>query len=221
MTEPWPEPAACAAFDELSAELALGLLDAATTDELLAHVAGCDRCQAELDSMVSTADRITLLAPEAEPPPGFERRALAAMGGVGEQAGRSRRWLVIAAAAAIVIAVAGGVAIGRSTGGYKDRDASVATGVLTDGAGHSRGVVSVVRDDHPSLVMSLTGVDAGGTYHCAVRTADGHTTEVAAWTIPGSGGGTWKVPIPEKLAGATKAIVTEDDGTPVATATLS
>jgi hypothetical protein len=223
MAERWPEPAACAAFDEGSAELALGLLDAAVADELLAHAAGCDRCRVELDSLVSTADRITLLAPEAEPPAGFERRALEAMGAMGGRPTHSRRWLVaVAVAAAVVVAVGGGVALGRWTDAPTTQGTSrVASGVLTDSAGHSRGVVSVVRGEHPTLVMSLDGLDAGGTYHCAIRTGDGHTTEVAAWTIPDSGGGTWKVAIPHRLSGATEAIITENGGHRVATAALT
>jgi hypothetical protein len=225
MTEPWPEPAACAAFDEAAAELALGLLDATVADELLSHVAGCDRCRVELDSLISTADRLTLLAPEAEPPAGFERRALLAMGAMEPAPSHSRRWLVAVAVAAAVVLLASGVALGRWTGGSTDRDAGVASGVasgvLMTRSGQSRGVVSVVRGEHAELVMSLTGLDAGGTYHCSVRTADGHVTEVAAWTIPGSGGGAWKVAIPAHLSGATEAIVTEGHGQPVATATLN
>jgi hypothetical protein len=222
MTEPWPEQAACAAFDEASAELALGLLDVAEADELLAHAAGCDRCRVELDSLASTADRITLLAPEAEPPAGFERRALTAMGAMGSPPSHARRWVAVAVAAAIVVAVAGGVAIGRSTAPSSSPTASgVATGLLINRAGRSSGVVSVIRGEHPTLVMSLAGLDAGGTYHCAVRTADGHITEVAAWTISASGGGTWRVAIPRHLATANQAIITEGGGAPIATATLS
>jgi hypothetical protein len=221
MTEPWPEPSACAAFDEASAELALGLLDPDVADQLLAHAAGCDRCRVELDSLVSTADRITLLAPEAEPPAGFERKAVAAMGGAATSSSRSRRALVLVAAAVVLIAVAGGIAVGRLTDSTTTPPTRVATGVLTDRGGQARGVVTVVRGEHPTLVMSLADVDAGGTYHCSVRTADGHTTEVAAWTVPGSGGGTWKVAISQRLAGATHAVVTEDGGSVVATATLS
>ena len=221
MAERWPEPAACAAFDEGSAELALGLLDADVADQLLAHAAGCDRCRVELDSLVSTADRIILLAPEAEPPAGFERKAVAAMGGVGVSASRSRRALVLVAAAVVLIAMAGGIAVGRVTDTTSTPPARVASGVLTDRSGQARGVVTVVGGPHPTLVMSLAGLDAGGTYHCSVRTEDGHISEVAAWTIPGSGGGTWKVALSHHLASATRAIVTENGGSVVATATLS
>ncbi len=213
MAEPWPDPAACTAFDESAAELAFGLLDAADADALLAHAARCDRCRLELDSLAAAADRLTLLAPEAEPPAGFERRAVVAMG-VGRSPSRRRLAL---AAAAIVLGLAAGVLIGRWSSPSAPAP-TVASGVLLDSGGTSRGVVTVVRGDRPSLVMSLAGVDGGGTYRCSVRTPDGHVTEVADWEVPGTGG-TWQVMLPEHLGAATEAIVTED-GETVATATL-
>src|ERR1700759_2241474 len=152
MPEPWPEPDECIAFDGAAAELALGLLDADVADELLAHAAGCDRCRSELDSLSSTADRLTILAPEAEPPAGFERKALAAMGAP-PAVGPSKRTGPLVAAA-VLLAVAGGIVVGRWTGSSGTPN-SVASGVLTDGSGQSRGFVSIVRGDHPQLVMSL------------------------------------------------------------------
>ena len=71
------EPITCAAFDASAAELAFELVEPRLRDLLIAHAAGCDRCRRELESLSVTADMLVLLAPEGEPPIGFEQRALA------------------------------------------------------------------------------------------------------------------------------------------------
>ena len=75
------EPLTCAAFDDSVAELALELLEPIERDRLLQHAAGCDRCRRELASLSATADLMVLLAPDGEPPMGFEQRAVTAMSG--------------------------------------------------------------------------------------------------------------------------------------------
>jgi hypothetical protein len=193
----------CEQFDDRVAELALGLLEPTEADALVAHARGCARCQAELDGLADVADRLTLLAPEADPPPGFESRALAAMGAPPRRA-RPPHWLRTAVAAAAL------VALGLGAGLLAARDAPATRTV----------VVSAVLDPaRPALTMSLDGAEDGETYRCSLRTPDGATIEVAAWTVR-DGGGTWTVPLDARLASATEAIVTEGDGRTVATAPL-
>ena len=67
----------CAAARERAPELALGTLTGAERAEVLLHVNGCARCQASVDEFAEIADVLPHLAPEAEPPLGFERRVLA------------------------------------------------------------------------------------------------------------------------------------------------
>jgi predicted anti-sigma-YlaC factor YlaD len=193
----------CERFDEHAAELALRLLDPVQADALVAHARGCPRCRAQLDGLADVADRLTLLAPEADPPPGFESRALAAMGAETRHA-RPVRWLRTAVAAAAL------VALGLGAGLLAGHDAPATRTV----------VVSAVLDPaRPALTMSLDGADDGETYRCSLRTPDGTTIEVAAWTVR-DGGGTWTVPLDTRLASATAAIVTDGDGRTVATAPL-
>ena len=94
----------CAEVRELAAELALGILSGAERAEVLLHVNGCSRCQAYVAELTEAADAIPQLAPEAEPPPGFEARVLQRLG-AGERRSR-RRWIAavasVAAAAMIV-----------------------------------------------------------------------------------------------------------------------
>ena len=76
MSERPPLPAECASFDASVAELAFALLEPAERDPLLRHAEFCERCRQELLSLTSAADRVLVFAPEAEPPVGFEVRAL-------------------------------------------------------------------------------------------------------------------------------------------------
>jgi Putative zinc-finger len=88
----------CTEVRELAPELALGILGGAERAEVVLHVNGCARCQAYVAELTEAADAIPQLAPEAEPPPGFEMRVLHRLG---ERERRTRRrWIATAAAVA-------------------------------------------------------------------------------------------------------------------------
>jgi len=67
----------CAAARRLAPDLALGLLPGAERARLLAHLAGCPSCDALVAELADVADSLLLLAPGADPPPGFESAVLA------------------------------------------------------------------------------------------------------------------------------------------------
>jgi hypothetical protein len=96
----------CAEVRELAPELALGILSGAERAEVLLHVNGCARCQAYVAELTEAADVIPQLAPEAEPPAGFEAGVLHRLG---QQERRTRRrWIAVvaaAAAAAIIVSI--------------------------------------------------------------------------------------------------------------------
>jgi hypothetical protein len=96
----------CAEVRELAPELALGILGGAERAEVVLHVNGCARCQAYVAELTEAADAIPQLAPEAEPPPGFEMRVLHRLG---ERERRTRRrWIAAAvavAAAAMIVSI--------------------------------------------------------------------------------------------------------------------
>ncbi len=73
----------CAQLRDVAAELALGVLGGAERAEAIMHVNGCARCQALVNELTEVADALPLLAPEIEPPVGFEQRVLSS--------GRARR----------------------------------------------------------------------------------------------------------------------------------
>jgi hypothetical protein len=206
----------CDDFDAAVGELAFETLEPAERDAMLAHAAGCDRCRQELQIMSETADRLLLLAPEAEPPVGFEQRALQAVG----RRHRSRP-LILAAAAALVLFV-GGVLLGRNVsddGGGRTSAAGVVRGALVDPAGAEHGSISLTTDHGVVLTMSLRSLDEG-LYHCLVQRRDGTTTEVAAWPVGPAGTGVWAVGVSGTVQDIRSVLVTEDDGTLVATASL-
>jgi hypothetical protein len=97
---------------DLAPELALGVLSGPERAEAILHVDRCPACRAHVAELSDTVDALTLLSPEAEPPPGFERDVLRAMGverAQGWRRFRPPRW---AAAAALVCILAAGTAIG-------------------------------------------------------------------------------------------------------------
>jgi len=69
----------CEQCDELTAELALGVLGGRERAEALAHLSRCARCQDSVSAMTATVGRLVELLPEADPPPGFDQRVIAAM----------------------------------------------------------------------------------------------------------------------------------------------
>jgi hypothetical protein len=93
----------CPDVREVAPDFAFGILDGEARADVLLHLDHCPTCQRFVSELSETADAVVLLAPEAEPPPGFERRALDRI----VETSRRRRWrttkLVAATAAAAVI----------------------------------------------------------------------------------------------------------------------
>src|SRR5215218_5705972 len=112
-------PVDCATVDARMAELALEIVDGPERDALLAHVATCERCATELYQISTVADRLTLLAPEAEPSAGFEQRVMHAIAGSQSPSGASsvaapshRRPRPALLAAAVIALLAIGLTVG-------------------------------------------------------------------------------------------------------------
>ena len=92
-------------------ELALGTLTGEERARALEHLARCPACRQELVWLSDVGDELLRLAPTAQPPVGFETRALERLLGVDRSAGAFRqRWLAVAAAA-LMAAFLGGSAV--------------------------------------------------------------------------------------------------------------
>ena len=96
----------CVQLREAAPELALGILSGAERAEALIHLTNCTRCQVYVAELTEAADTIPLLAMEAEPPPGFDRRVVARLGA--RRRRTTRRWvasIAVAAAAAAILSI--------------------------------------------------------------------------------------------------------------------
>ena len=147
---------ACAEVRDLAPELAVNIVGGPERAEALDHMSECGPCRAYVAELAEAADALTLLAPEAEPPPGFERRVIAAIG-----AGRRRSWRRLAMVAASVAAATAIVSIVgvRLVEGTDSRpvvapaeSTSVENLAMTTDDGIDVGEVHI-SDGHPSVVV--------------------------------------------------------------------
>ncbi len=236
-----PRARRCDDYQEGLAELALGVLTGRERAATLAHVDSCDHCAEELEQLSRTADAVVYVAPEEEPPMGFEVRLFNRMG-LAESAseppaprrrapflwGAPRgRWALAAAAA--VVALVAGLSIGWVTGssgnhptqgvaGRHPSAAAVATADLVE-RGRSVGRVVTYGGPTPWMVVTLADSSIDGRVSCAVVTTDGVVHKVGAFTAS-HGYGAWDAPLPVAPRDVRTAEVVSSDGTVIATATL-
>ena len=214
----------CDGFDASVAELALEILDSAERDALLAHATSCARCTRELHRMSAAADRLTLLAPDCEPPVGFEQRVMESLHAQPNAVTRRRSlrpvrpvrvWQLVAAAVVLfAVGVAVGVLVHRQPGSVaEDGHNEFRYADLVDPVGGHHGSVSLVAGNDPStdvvLTMSLLNL-APGEYHCVVHLGDGSTVDVASWPIGDDGAGVWALPVSNAI-GEIRSVSVQDD----------
>jgi hypothetical protein len=70
----------CEEMRDLAPEIALGTVGGEERAEALRHLATCAECRRFVDQLSEVADELLLLAPEQEPPAGFESRVIEALG---------------------------------------------------------------------------------------------------------------------------------------------
>jgi anti-sigma factor RsiW len=185
--------------DEL-VDLALGHVTGERRTELARHLLACPPCRQSYEGLIASVEAVAAAAPAVQPPLGFDQRTLARMGVGGPSAPAAPvarpgwRWLPAVAAAVVALAlVAGGGAwwVGRDDPGGPDRVAA-----LTTGTGRDVGTATVTEvAGEPVLVVGLTVGEAGDTYTCRMRFADGSTLDTDPWSAaPGAG---WLVRLPD------------------------
>ena len=164
----------CDEVRELLPELAAGVASGESRARAVAHLAGCADCRRELEEVAGVVDGLLHIAPEHEPPTGFEARVLAAI--QPRRAGRRLRGaLLIAAAVVLVAGIAAGVTWWR---GAEDRDV----------ADHYRGVLSVADGNY----FRAAGLEDGGADRGNVFAYEGRTSWVFV-TVEGTPSGTYHV----------------------------
>jgi anti-sigma-K factor RskA len=216
----------CEDHDDLS-ELALGVLTGRERARALSHVESCPRCAEELEQLSDAADAVLQVAPEVEPPMGFEVRLFERMG-VADVAPRTRRrvprWVPAAlAAAAAVVALAVGLPLALSSSTPPDETAAgpaghVAVATLFEN-GMSVGHVVTHGGAQPWMSMMLADSAARGRVDCVVVTKDGVTHWVGSFTAT-NGYGAWLAPLRVDPKELRTAQVVSPSGTVIATASL-
>jgi len=183
----------CPDVREVAPDFAFGILDGEARADVLLHLDHCPTCQRFVSELSETADAMVLLAPEAEPPPGFERRALDHI----IETSRRRRWrttkLVAATAAAAAILSVVTVRVGDQN---REPAASVVavgtqTASMVGADGKEVGKVDVVSDGTTmALDLSVAYALPDGDYNI-VLTRSGAPKEALDILHVTGGAGVW------------------------------
>jgi hypothetical protein len=104
----------CDEVRALTAELSLGVAAGEDRARAVHHLEHCARCREEVGDLAEVLDELLLLAPEREPPPGFESLVLTKMNP--RRLGRRWQRILALSAAACVAAAIGAGAVWMGTG---------------------------------------------------------------------------------------------------------
>jgi hypothetical protein len=183
----------------------------------LQHVHRCPSCQATVGELSEIADLLLQLAPEADPPAGFERLVL---DGTRRDRRTRRRWMATVAAVAAA-AVIGAVALVRIVDAGRTPDgaatAALETAPMRDASGLRVGRVVTTSETPARAVVTVDYAIPDGTYDLVVGGGPGSSDSIGSMTVR-DGEGEWRGEI-ESPDRATLAMV-DDRGTVVCRATL-
>jgi hypothetical protein len=208
----------CAQFADVAAELALGVLTGRERAEALAHLEHCDACREHVRQLTATGEGLVGLLPAKEPPPGFESRVMERLGletpalrvahhhrrtarrsagttrPFGKMSSGTRR---ILAAAAVVTALAGGVAGGwglhAATSTSTSAQPALSTATLLSAGRENVGEVFIYNGDPRWMYMTVDMDSGNGTVTCQLISTDGRVTTVGSFRLA-NGYGSWGSP---------------------------
>jgi anti-sigma-K factor RskA len=215
----------CDAYADDLAELALGVLTGRARAQALSHVESCPHCAEDLEQLCRVADMVVQVAPDVEPPMGFEVRLFERMG-VADMRRRRRRirpshWVPAAVAAAAALALGLGLTLTSSP--VPTATAPVHHGKVTSADlvenGAAVGRVVAYGGNQPWMSMMLADSTARGMVSCVVVTADGVTHHVGTF-VAKKGYGAWIAPLHVDPADIRTAEVVSPSGAVIATASL-
>ena len=212
----------CPDVREIAPDFAFGILDGEARSDVLLHLDHCTTCQRYVSELSETADAMVLLAPEAEPPPGFERRALDR---IVESSRRRRRrttkLVAVTAAAAAILSVVTVRIVDESRTPTSQSAAPAGTAKtvqMVGGGGQHVGTVDVLSS---TTTMTLdVNVSYGmpeGDYQI-VLTRAGRPQPLGPMRVSG-GHGSWSGSAPA-MAGPAQISVVDKDGQPWCSAKL-
>jgi Putative zinc-finger len=214
---------ACAAMNDDLIEFALGTLSGRRRSEVLNHLETCSHCNAELESLADVADKLLWLAPEAEPPLGFESRLIERYRSSDPRRSvtRLRRASVLAVAAALAAVL--GVGIGAVVTGGHGTGGPVATRPITGrlmSNGQTVGEVTISSGSPSWMIMDIDTGDVSGLVWCDVTLANGRDVTVGKFSLS-HGYGSWVAPLTTKERNVRSARIVNAHGTVLAQATFA
>jgi hypothetical protein len=191
---------ACEALREAIAELALGIASGEERARVLEHTGRCPSCRRLLRELSILGDELLLLAPEHEPPAGFESRVLERLG----RPPRRRRvpWLrgprvAVLATVVVAVAAAAGASVGVLSATRDERMLGrqlqavlthadgqyLAVSDLRDPDGHKRGLVFHYGGRPSWIFVTLERPLPPGRYVATLVTRAGTTSELGAFDL--------------------------------------
>jgi len=210
----------CDEFDQHADDLALGRVDEPQRTQLLVHASTCPQCQSLLEGLGTVVDRLLLLAPQIEPPAGFESRALARV--VTTPVSARARWQVPLWAAAAITLIVG--AAGFTAAHLLEQRSPAAVGpnaVILTAANVDLGSVQLLADPAPHVLVAIRAPrPEPGIRNCELQRPDGTWVHVGSWQVADIASGVWATGIDPALLNATAMRITTQDGTILATATF-
>jgi hypothetical protein len=231
------DPRQCELIQDDLAELALGGLDGRSRSEALEHVATCPRCRATLDDLTSVTDSLLQLAPEVEPPLGFELRLVEKLRAQDAEKPRSdavkhraterqrqARWFrratpLVAAAAALLLLGIGLGSLVTSRGNQnpvQSASPNLTTAALTS-HGHVLGEAITSPGNPAWMFMTINENAWSGKVKCEITLAGGKVQTVGVFTLS-DGYGAWGAPLTSPARDVRSARLVAADGTVVASA---
>jgi hypothetical protein len=188
----------CARFAGVAAELAVGTLSGSERGAAVAHLAACPGCRQLAVELTGVADDLLLVAPEVEPPPGFESRVLARLA-ADRAPRRSRLRTLVAVAAAAVLVAAGGGAVARGGfalgGGHHQGPAALRTALATSPGSPTTCRVVLAGGKPATLLISLDGpggpgdpAEGAGDYVAEARSISGKVIPLGRFSLTGGHG---------------------------------
>jgi anti-sigma-K factor RskA len=176
--------------DELIAAHALHALDADDERRVEEHLAGCDRCRAQLREMEGVAAAIAYAAPAAQPPAELRGRVLEAIGPTvvaspAEAApDRDRRWAGWPRFSAFAVPALAAAVVALAVWNVSLRDDRGAPQIQAVGSVANVGSVVAFQGGEATLVGRLRAAPPNHVYEAWVIPR-GQSVPIAAGTFPG------------------------------------
>jgi anti-sigma-K factor RskA len=151
----------------------LGALEPAERADFEEHLAGCERCQAEVAELRGLPELLEQAAPPVEVPPWLRERTFAAVERAAAQQRRRRRLRLtltaVAACLVLVVAFVGGYTLSQ-VGPFADRGRVIAFALAAPDGGAARATAKVRQvGDGLAITMEVSGLapnPPGSVYEC-------------------------------------------------------